>query len=457
MTRFRFVALDSEGRQRSGLVEADSAEVAWSKINGMGLTCQEVKPGDEKADAKKAKDKPKSKEKTKAKKKPKAKSSPPEGKPKSGVTMTRQRPSLPSLSSGSGRRLPTLGKVVAFDELAVFTRQLATLLKSGLPLLRALEVLSRQERRVRFREILETVAEQVRSGGHFSEGLAQHPKVFNRLYVNMVKAGEASGNLAEVLDGLARFMEKSVKTTSKVKSAMVYPVVVLSLAFLIVMGLMVFVIPIFEGIFAEILEGAPLPPPTRIIVATSNFMQAQWLWILVGMVALGFGASALRKTERGGRAWDGAAIGLPLFSTLVKKSAVARFARTFGTLLESGVPILEALKISGQIVSNRFYRDAIERIHDSVRDGQPLSEPMGREKVYPVLMTSMVEVGEETGALPEMLLRIADTYDEEVDNAVAGLTSVIEPFMIIFLAFTIGFIVIALFLPILEIMQSGFG
>lgn len=425
MSRFQFSAIDGEGRQKSGEVNADSTEEAQAKISSMGLMVTTVNPVEE-ASAKASKSK------------------------------TRPPVKTSKAKTGKKRGIPWR-KVVSYEDLSVFTRQLSTLLEAGLPLLRALEVLIRQERQQRFSEVLEKVADQVRSGGNFSEALAQHPKVFNRLYVNMVRAGEASGNLGEVLEGLAKFMEKAVRTANKVKSAMVYPAVVISVATLIVLGLMVFVIPIFEGIFDEILDGAPLPIPTQVIVGLSNLLQDRWIFLLVGIIGLVVALRFFKKTEVGGRLFDQFSLLIPFFSNLVKKSSVARFARTFGTLLDSGVPILEALQISKHIVSNRLYGEAIQRIHDSVRDGESLSEPMSRETVYPELMTSMVEVGEETGALSEMLLRISDNYDEDVDNAVAGITSIIEPVMIVLLAVTIGFIVIALFLPIIEIMKSGFG
>lgn len=425
MSRFQFSAIDGEGRQKSGVVEAGSSEEARSKISSMGLMATVVNPAEAKI--------------------------PPEKK-----SATRS-PVLSEKSKFTKKGGVSLGKIITFEGLAVFTRQLSTLLEARLPLLRSLELLIRQERRQRFVRVLESIADHVRSGGNFSEALSQHPKVFNRLYVNMVKAGEAAGNLGEVLEGLAKFMEKAVRTGNKVKTAMVYPVVVISVAGIIVMGLMVFVIPIFEGIFEEILDGAPLPVPTQIIVGLSNVLQEQWQFLVLVLVGLGAGLKIFQKSEPGGRLFDRAFLLVPFFSNLIKKTAVARFARTFGTLLNSGVPILEALQISRHIVSNRFYGDAIQRIHDCVRDGESLSTPMSREAVYPELMTSMVEVGEETGALPEMLLRIADNYDEDVDNAVAGVTSIIEPIMIVLLAVTIGFIVIALFLPIIEIMKSGFG
>ena len=428
MTRYQFTAIDGEGQKRSGVVEAESSDDANTKISSMGLMPTEVVPAMAMKGA--------------TKKKAGGTRSPASP---GGKTAPKKKKGLP------------IGKVISFEDLAVFTRSLAILLRAGLPLLRALEVLIRQERRQRFAEVLEAVAEQVRGGGDFSEGLAQHPKIFNRLYINMVKAGEAAGNLAEVLEGLAKFMEKAVKTGNKVKSAMVYPLVVISVAVIIVMGLMIFVIPIFEGIFDEILDGAPLPLPTQIILGLSNVLKEQWLFLLLGFLGLGTGFCIFKNSEVGGRVLDRVALLVPFFSDLIQKSSVARFARTFGTLLESGVPILEALKISSHIVTNRYYVDAIVRIHDAVRDGEALSTPMSREAVFPILMTSMVEVGEETGELPEMLHRISGNYDDDVDNAVAGITSIIEPIMIVLLAVTIGFIVIALFLPIIEIMQSGFG
>jgi type IV pilus assembly protein PilC len=349
------------------------------------------------------------------------------------------------------------GKVIKAEELATFTRQLATLLDAGLPLLRALEVMIRQERNLRFQAVLEQIADQVKSGNTFSDGLAQHPKIYDRLYVNMVRAGEAGGVLDVVLSRLAGFMEKAQKTKKKVKSAMVYPVVVVGVAVSIVALLMVVVVPKFQTIFDDMLDGAALPGPTQLVVGVSNFMRGNIILTLILLVVAFIGVKFFLKTPVGSKLFNWLSINTPKVGDLVRKVNIARITRTFGTLLSSGVPILQSITITKDITGNKFYEDSLGRIHDSVRDGESLAKPMGRESVFPNMVTSMVDVGEETGELAEMLNRVADNYDEDVDNAVSGITSIIEPVMIVFLAVVVGFIVIALFLPIVEIIKQLTG
>jgi type IV pilus assembly protein PilC len=349
------------------------------------------------------------------------------------------------------------GKVIKAEELATFTRQLATLLDAGLPLLRALEVMIRQERNLRFQAVLEQIADQVKSGNTFSDGLAQHPKIYDRLYVNMVRAGEAGGVLDVVLSRLAGFMEKAQKTKKKVKSAMVYPVVVVGVAVSIVALLMVVVVPKFQTIFDDMLDGAALPGPTQLVVGVSNFMRGNIILTLILLVVAFIGVKLFLKTPVGSKLFNWLSINTPKVGDLVRKVNIARITRTFGTLLSSGVPILQSITITKDITGNKFYEDSLGRIHDSVRDGESLAKPMGRESVFPNMVTSMVDVGEETGELAEMLNRVADNYDEDVDNAVSGITSIIEPVMIVFLAVVVGFIVIALFLPIVEIIKQLTG
>jgi len=351
----------------------------------------------------------------------------------------------------------SLGKVIKEEELTVFTRQLATLLEAGLPLLKSIDVMIRQEPNKRFKVVLEKIAETIRSGSPFSDGLAQHPKVFDRLYVNMVKAGEAGGVLELVLARLAGFKEKAMKTKKKVQSAMVYPFVVVGVAVSIVVMLMVVVVPKFQGIFEDMLGGAALPWPTQLVINISDFLQEQILASILIVVSSYVLFKLFLKSPIGSRLYNGLAINLPKVGDLVRKVNIGRITRTFGTLLSSGVPILQALNITKDITDNYYYSTALERVHDKVRDGEPLSAPMELESVFPNMVTSMVHVGEETGELDKMLNRIADNYDEDVDNAVAGITSIIEPIMIVFLALAVGFIVIALFLPIVEIIQQLTG
>lgn len=430
MARFRFTAIDSDGKSKTGMVEAESEEAARNKVSTMGLMPTEVKPAS--GDGAKS------------------------GSTRSGMGEKAQRREKRKQAGGGGFSLP-FGKIISFEDLTNFTRQLSTLLKSGLPLLRALEVLRRQDQNAKFNKLIGQVADAVRSGGTLSDALQAHPRVFNKLYLNMVRAGEAGGNLAEVLEGLAKFMEKAVRTGKKVKAAMVYPIVVMSVAAAIVGALMIWVVPSFQNIFAEMLEGAPLPVPTQLVIGFSQFIQSNILLTIVILAILVTGFQVFKNTEAGGKILDRLALMIPAFGTLARKASVARFSRTFGTLLDNGVPILEALVITREVVGNQCYAEALDRIHNRVRDGDALSVPMDLEKVFPPIVTSMVEVGEETGALPEMLGRIADNYEEDVDNAVAGITSIIEPIMIVFLALVVGFIVIALFLPIIEVIRSGFA
>jgi type IV pilus assembly protein PilC len=417
MAKFKYTAIDANGKQKTGTVEAANQDEANSKLTSSGLMPTKVAAAGGGGARKNAQ-----KKRTKSAKK--------------GINF---------------------GKVIKPDELTTFTRQLATLLDAGLPLLRALEVMIRQEKNLRFQGVLEQIAGQVKSGNSFSDGLSQHPKIFDRLFVNMVRAGEAGGVLDVVLSRLAGFMEKSLKTKKKVKAAMVYPIVVVGVAVSIVALLMVVVVPKFEAIFADMLDGAALPGPTQLVVGISNFMRENIL-VTLGLVALVVvGFRFFKKTSFGSKLFNWLSINLPKVGDLVRKVNIARITRTFGTLLSSGVPILQSITITKDITGNKFYENALSRVHDAVRDGESLAKPMEREKVFPNMVTSMIDVGEETGELAEMLNRVADNYDEDVDNAVAGITSIIEPVMIVFLAVVVGFIVIALFLPIVEIIQQLTG
>ena len=419
MAKFSYTAIDASGKQKTGVVTANSSEDATAQIKAMNLFVTNLVNQD-----------------------------------KAPAKAGRAR----SAKSSSARKKPmTIGKPVGAKGLTVFTRQMSTLLQAGLPLLRSIEVLMRQEKNPAFKWVLEELAENVRSGNTFSDGLAQHPKVFNRLYVNMIKAGEAGGVLDVVLNRLARFQEKSIRIKGKVKSAMVYPVIVLCIAIGILAFLMAFVVPKFQEIFDELLGGAELPMLTRIVMNTSYFVQNNILLTLVIVIVAFIILKILAQTKKGAKFIDKMMITMPPTGELFKKAAIARFSRTFGTLLSSGVPILQCLTITRDTIGNRVLMDAIEKVHDRVKEGDSVSGPLEASKVFPTMVTSMIDVGEETGELPEMLNRIADTYDEEVDNAVAALTSIIEPIMIVMLAFIVGTIVIALFLPIIRVIENLSG
>lgn len=359
--------------------------------------------------------------------------------------------------NGKKTKKALFGTGVSNEEVTIFSRQLATLLKAGLPLLRSLEVIGRQEKNPYFKSVIEQIADNVRTGNKFSDGLSQHPKVFDHLYVNMARAGEAGGVLDVVLDRVATFQEKAIKIKGKVKGAMVYPIVIMFVAVIIVSVLMVFVVPKFQKIFEDMLKGAPMPAITQVVIDVSTFMQHNILATLGIIIAAVVLIKMFFKTKFGKRSWDVTILKLPKIGDLAMKSTVSRFTRTFGTLLASGVPILEALKITSGTLNNVVVNEALERVHDRVRDGETLAAPLDQQKLFPTMVTSMIEVGEETGQLSEMLNRIADNYDEEVDNAVGAVTSVIEPIMILLMAVVVGAIVIALFLPLIQIIQSLTG
>lgn len=412
MATFKYTAIDTVGNHKVGIVRAPDHAKAIEKLSRMGLMVNHVAAAElEQAER----------------------------------NMTaRGKPTAHWLRWGS--------KVDA-AQLALFTRQMATLLQAGLPVLRGLEVLIRQEKNVKFKQVLMTIADSVRAGNPLSEGVAQHPKIFDRLYINMIKAGEAGGVLAVVLSRLARLMEQSVKTSNKVKTALVYPVVVIVVAVSIVSMLMVKVVPQFENIFSGMLKGAQLPHLTQCVIEISKLLQAHGVLVACCGVLLCICVKGMLKTQVGERVWGWFTLHVPKFGDLVVKASISRFSRTFGTLLASGVPILQALMITRDIVGNRIIVDALNKVHDRVRDGESLAGPLEQQHIFPTMVTSMIDVGEETGDLAAMLYRIADDYEADVDNAVAGITSLIEPIMIVVLAVVVGVIVIALFLPIVEVIR----
>jgi type IV pilus assembly protein PilC len=351
-------------------------------------------------------------------------------------------------------------KSVKSKILALFTRQLATLIDAGLPLLKALQVLESQQKVGPLKDALVGMSAAVEGGSTFSEALGESPKIFNKLFVNMVKAGEAGGVLEVVLNRMAEFLEKTERLKSKVKAALIYPVAVITVAVGVLTFLMAYVIPKFKEIFAGF--NTTLPTPTAILISISSWVQGNLYYKhppYVGMlilipVGLFFALKALARTEKGKVGIDTAKLNFPLFGTLVRKVAIARFSRTLGTLITSGVPILQALNIVRETSGNEVVSRAVENVHDSIREGESIVAPLKDTKVFTPMVISMIEVGEETGKLPDMLMKIADNYDDDVDNAVAGITSVIEPVLIVFLAVMVGFIVISLFLPLIKLITS---
>jgi type IV pilus assembly protein PilC len=294
----------------------------------------------------------------------------------------------------------------------------------------------------------------VEGGSTFSEALAHHPKIFNRLYVNMVRAGEAGGVLDVTLTRLADFQEKAQKIKNKVISAMVYPVVVICVAVAILSFLMVVIVPRFKEIFTDLLEGKELPALTQLVLAVSNLMKERILIVLPVLIGIVVLIKLVGKTTKGRYLLDAFKLNAPVFGPLIRKVGISRFTRTLGTLIASGVPILQALNIVRETSGNAVIAKAVGQVHDSVKEGESIVQPLEASKVFPPMVVSMIEVGEETGALPDMLMKIADVYDDEVDNAVAALTSLLEPIMIVFLALIVGTIVIALFLPLISIIGT---
>ena len=436
MATFQYIAKDSAGNERRGTVEAGDRNSAIAAVRAQGLlptALGEVKSASSVAPAKKAKGGP-------ATAKPKAKTGALNKDIKINIKM-------PKFLQG---RIKT--KV-----LTQFTRQLATLVNAGLPLMRGIEVLKRQMKDPRMLEALTGISENIAAGGTFSESLTQYPKIFDNLYVNMVKAGEAGGVLEVVLGRLAEFAEKAERIKNKVKGAMIYPIVVLVAAIGITAFLLVAVIPKFQQVFNDMLGGQALPPITQFVIDASEFVQHNGFQIFLALVAVVVILKIIAKTEKGAYFFDVLKLKMPVTGTLAQRSAVSKFTRTLGTLLSSGVPILQSLTITRDTTGNRVLTDAIQNVHDSVKEGESMTQPLSQCKVFPPMVISMVEVGEETGALADMLTRIANTYDDEVDNAVAGMTAAIEPALIIVLAVVVGTIVIAMFLPMVKIIGSVSG
>ena len=424
MPKFSYVAMDSRGKETKGTLDVGNQNEAIGRLKEMGYFPTKVVQ----VDAAKAKN---------AAKAPAGK-----GGKKGGMSVNLNI-KIPGLS---GRIPPKI--------LTIFTRQLATLVDAGLPLLRGLRVLERQERNLTLKEIIGKVGTSIEGGSTFSEGLAQHPKTFNKLYVNMVKAGELGGVLEVVLARLSEFQEKAQKIKGKVVAAMFYPVAVMVVAVAILGILMVFVVPKFELIFRDMLPGKPLPPFTELVLGISNIIKNHIIVTLAVVVALSIAFSIWKKTKSGHYIVDKIKLRMPVLGPVFSKVAISRFCRTLGTLVSSGVPILQALTIVKETSGNVVVGEAVTAIHESVKEGETITAPLEASNVFPPMVISMVDVGEQTGALPEMLMKIADNYDDEVDNAVAAMTSLLEPIMIVFLAVIVGSIVIAMFLPLIGLIEG---
>jgi type IV pilus assembly protein PilC len=428
MPKFSYVALDPRGKEITGVLESENTTAAVSRIREMGYFPTNVAEAD----------------KVGGKKGGKGSAPGASGGGKSGGKRGLGSLDLKFLSSGK----------VKNKLLTAFTRQLATLIDAGLPLLRGLDVLRKGEKNQTLKRTLQRLAESVEGGSTFSEALAQHPKIFNRLYVNMVRAGEAGGVLDVTLGRLADFQEKAQKIKNKVISAMVYPTVVICVALAIVTFLMVVIVPKFQEIFQDLLEGKPLPGITLFVLRISNLVQHQFLLVAGAIAAVVVSIKMIGKTVKGRFYLDKLKLNAPLFGQMIRKVGIARFSRTLGTLIASGVPILQALNIVRETSGNAVIAKAVSQIHDSVKEGERIVQPLEASGVFPPMVVSMVDVGEETGALPDMLMKVADVYDDEVDNAVAAMTSLLEPIMIVVLAVIVGTIVIAMFMPLISVISS---
>lgn len=342
-------------------------------------------------------------------------------------------------------------KKIKIDDLVVFSRQLATMVDSGIPLVQGLDILSEQLENKSFKEIIAKTRHDIETGSSLSEAIGRHPKVFSSLYINMVKAGESSGMLDDILDRLATYLEKTAALQRKIKSSLIYPAMVTAMAILITTVLIVKVVPTFKGIF-DILGGT-LPTPTRVLIAFSDLVRHYFPFLIGALVVLIFALMRYIHTEQGRLQWDRLLLRLPVFGQLFRKVSVAKFSRTLSTLVKSGVPILTSLGIVGKTAGNKVIEIAVTNVRSSIREGENIAKPLAQSGVFPPMVVRMIAVGEQTGEMEKMLSKIADFYDEQVDAAVSGLTSMIEPLIIAFLGVVIGSIVIAMFLPIFKITE----
>ena len=416
MPTFNFTVKDASGNAQEGTVEAKNIEEAKMRLRQSGYTPVSVTP----------------------------------------VGGAKKKKSV--LDMNLSLKMPTFLRRVKPKDLTVLTRQLATLVESGLPLLRGLRILTKQTKHPALQKILQGMCESVEGGSTFSEALAQFPKTFDNLYINMTRAGEAAGSLEQSLNRLAEFLEKAQKIKSKVKSAMTYPVVVLVVALSLTGFLMVTVIPKFETLFTDMLgKNAQLPPITRFVVGLSHNFAESALPIIAAIALIIVLVKILARTPQGKIVFDAIKLRIPVFGDVIRKSSVGRSTRTLGTLMQSGVPVLQALDIVRDTAGNAVISRAFQRIHDAVKEGENMTPSMEASKQFPAMVVSMVDVGEETGALPDMLNRIANTYDGEVDDAVEAMTSIIEPLMIVVLAVIVGTIVIAMFQPLTAIIGQMSG
>jgi type IV pilus assembly protein PilC len=367
------------------------------------------------------------------------------------ITSVREKPREIKFS------LPKIGTGVSTRDLAIFTRQFATMINAGLPLVQCLDILSKQTEKENFRAIIAQTMREVEAGTTLAEALAKKENngVFDELFVNMVEAGEAGGILDDILQRLATFIEKAEALRRKIQGAMVYPAVVMTVACLATAFMLIFIIPTFARMFTAF--GGDLPLPTKIVMGLSSFLRSYWWAILGGMVGFTFLLKRYHDTEKGKMQLDRLMLKVPVLGDVVRKGAVARFTRTLGTLISSGVPILTGLEITARTAGNRVIQEAIMAARSSIREGETISAPLRSSNVFPPMVVQMISVGEETGALDDMLTRIADFYDSEVDTAVESLTSLIEPIMIVFMGTVVGGMVVAMYLPMFKLINVVAG
>jgi len=335
---------------------------------------------------------------------------------------------------------------VTNKDLVVFTRQFSTMIDAGLPLVQGLTILAEQSENPTFKSILKEITKDVEGGSTLAEAMKKHPKVFDDLFVNLVAAGEVGGILDTILRRLAAFIEKAEKLKSQIKGAMTYPAVVVAIAIIVIAVILIFVIPVFEDMFKSF--GSALPGPTQIVVNMSRFMKGNFHWVILAVGAMIYAFNRYRGTQKGRKQTDALLLKLPVFGDLMKKTAVARFTRTLGTMISSGVPILDALEIVAKTSGNVIIEEILYEVRASIAEGQTIAEPLSENDIFPGMVIQMIAVGEATGALDTMLEKIADFYDDEVDAAVAALTSMLEPLLMLFLGGSIGGLVIAMYLPI---------
>lgn len=352
-------------------------------------------------------------------------------------------------------KIPGLGEKVQSKDIVIFTRQLATMIDAGLPIIQALDILAQQSETKTFRDILKQIRHDIENGTGLADSMAKHPKVFDDLYTNMVSAGEIGGILDTILARLAIYLEKAMKLKAKIKGAMIYPISIVTVAVGVTAILLIFVIPVFADMFASF--GEALPLPTQIAINLSDGLREYIVHVLIILAASAFAFRTFYKTERGRYVIDGTTLKLPIFGVIIRKAAVARFTRTLGTLIASGVPLLDALYITGKTAGNKVVEGAVLSSRQGISEGKTLTEPLAESKVFPPMVCQMIDVGEQTGAVDAMLHKIADFYEDEVDSAVENLTALMEPLVIVFLGVVIGGLVVAMYMPIFSLGAAMMG